>query len=410
MRSVLTVSIAFPPKFDSEGLQVAKYYEYLGQACEGHLNLDVVTSAIPTLNMHYDPALESATKGIRQTIPIRVFENKYTNYLLRRFWPTLAFSPDSKFTFHWQWRSVIRRLREKPSLIYSRSFPASSAIMALKLKRYYRVPWVMHLSDPWADDHDAAYRGKAQALNHKLERTVFEEADVISLTSHKTIEFYRKKYPELNKRYEFFPNVYDPVDIPERKAPTSPQGRRLRLVHTGGLAGTRTPAPFLNALDQLSESAQNQLEVIFAGWVDRESRKIIERTKASCFRYLGPLDSYKDAIELQQSADVLVLIDFPVAKPDLRVYFLSKLLDYQITGKPILGITDKGSECQNFIESERGHCFERSNVQGIRKYLEWLIEIKDQEDSSFFELRPLRTEYDASINANRLAQLFDELT
>jgi len=29
MKSVLTVSIAFPPKFDSEGLVVSKYFKYL---------------------------------------------------------------------------------------------------------------------------------------------------------------------------------------------------------------------------------------------------------------------------------------------------------------------------------------------------------------------------------------------
>lgn len=409
MKSVLNVSIAFPPKFDSEGLQVAKYYKYLTGACgDEEIALDVVTSAIPTLNMHYDSALESAAQGIRQTVSVKIFENKYTNYLLRHLWPTLAFNPDPKFTFHWQWKSVVRQLKTRPDLIYSRSFPSSSAIMAMKLKEHYGVPWIMHLSDPWADCPDVDYRGGARAHNQRLERRVFEAADVISLTSHKTMEFYQNKYPELNKRYEFYPNVYDPVDVPERSASPATKGRKLRLVHTGGLAGTRNPEPFLKALSSLSPEIQSQLEVVFAGWVDRESTRIINTYACDCFSYIGPLESYKDAIKLQQSADVLVLIDFPVAQPDLRVYFLSKLLDYQITGKPVLGITDKNSECQKFIESEGGNCFDRSEVDGIRKYLEWLVEIKESDETNFFDLRPLRTEYDAKLNAGRLAQLFAE--
>ena len=409
MKSVLTVSIAFPPKFDSEGLVVSKYFKYLIPACQGRYALDVVTSAIPTLNMHYDPALEGSADGIRQEVAIPIYENKYVNYILRRVWPTLVFNPDSKFTFHWQWRRVVRQLKHKPDLIYSRAFPSSSTLMAQKLKRYYKVPWILHLSDLWADCPDSDYRGGAQAHNEKLERSAFAEADIISVTSHSTADFFRRKYPEMADRVVFYPNVYDPVDVVEPTRPAPTKNRKLRIVHTGGLGGTRNPEPFMKALASLSEESQSELEVIFAGWVDRESTRIIKKYECPCFTYLGPLESYKDAVELQRTADVLLLVDFPVAVPEHRVYFLSKLLDYQITGRPILGITDAGSECQRFIESEGGHCFERSDVEGIKKYLEWLIEIKKEDEPKYFELRPLQTEYDAKYNAERLANLFDQV-
>lgn len=409
MKSVLTVSIAFPPKFDSEGLVVSKYFKYLVPACEDRFALDVVTSAVPTLNMHYDPALEGASDGVRQLIEIPIFENKYINYILRRAWPTLAFNPDHKFTFHWQWRRVVRALKHKPDLIYSRAFPSSSTLMAQKLKRHYKVPWILHLSDLWADCPDSDYRGGAREHNEKLERSAFREADIISVTSHSTGDFFRAKYPELADRVVFYPNVFDPVDVvtPEDVPPTA--GRKLRIVHTGGLAGTRNPEPFLAALSSLEPSYQEQLEVVFAGWSDRESMRIIRKYDCPCFTYLGPFESYKEAVQLQRTADVLLLIDFPVAVPEHRVYFLSKLLDYQITGRPILGITDAGSECQRFIESEDGHCFERADVDGIRDFLRWVVELKGEE-TDYFRIRPLRTEYSAEVNAQRLVELFGELT
>lgn len=409
MKSILTISIAFPPKFDSEGLVVSKYFKYLFPASKGKFAHDVVTSAMPTLNMHYDPALEGAADGVRQIVEIPIYENKYINYVLRRLWPTFVFNPDSKYTFHWQWRSVIRQLRTPPDLLYSRAFPSSSTLMAQKLKRYYNVPWILHLSDLWADCPDSGYRGGAQKHNEKLERSAFAEADVITVTSNSTIRFFQTKYPELADRILLYPNVYDPEDAYEPKAPPPFNQRKLRIVHTGGLAGTRNPEPFMKALANLHPDIQQRLEVIFAGWVDRESRRIIERYDCDCFTYLGPFESYKQAVELQRTADVLLLIDFPVENPEHRVYFLSKLLDYQLSGRPILGVTDAGSECQNVIEHWGGHCFERWDSAGIASHLQWLVGLMERENSDYFAVRPLREKFDAKYNAERLVSLFENI-
>ncbi len=46
-KKILFVSLAFPPKADPEGLQTAKYFHYLQKHKD--LQIDVVTSAIPTL-------------------------------------------------------------------------------------------------------------------------------------------------------------------------------------------------------------------------------------------------------------------------------------------------------------------------------------------------------------------------
>ena len=146
MKRVLLVSIAFPPKNDPECLQVAKYLKYMAQA---DLNFDIVTSSIPTLFMPYDSSLEKYSFPGMQKIEIPVWETKISNYVLQKAIPGGISYPDSKLTFHLQYRKVIKRLRNVPDIIYSRSNPVSSAVMACKLREYYKVPWVMHLSDPW---------------------------------------------------------------------------------------------------------------------------------------------------------------------------------------------------------------------------------------------------------------------
>ena len=384
---------------------MAKYYKYLVPECEGQYHLDVVTSKIPTLNMPVDEALRGATQGLGQVVSIPVYENRYTNFLLNKLNSSLVLSPDSKFSFHWQSKRVVRELERTPDLIYSRSFPASSAMMALKLKRHYNVPWVMHLSDPWADCPVNVLPPKVYEKVSAMERQVFEGADVLSFTSKQTMEFYQNKYSDLDKDYQFFPNVYDPEDVGEWQY-NPPRDRRIKIVHTGGLHDSRSPRPFLEALSALPADVQDRFEVCFAGFVDRANQRVMREYDLPCFTYMGSLPSYRDAIRLQREADVLLLIDFPVANPDLRVFFLSKLLDYQITRKPIMAITDAGSECMNFVEERGGIGLDRTDIGGITKALSGLAEAGDE----FFGERPINEEYDAKYNAGRLKNLFDRLT
>lgn len=405
MSSVLFVSIAFPPKSDAEGLQVAKCFKYLRKICPRPL--DVVTSALPTLNMPYDADLLPAAEGVRQLVALRLFENRYLNYLLRRFLPGLLCAPDPKLTFHLQAPLVGWRLREKPSLIYSRAFPTSSAVLALKLKRYYQVPWVMHLSDLWADCPEARYQGAIMGRQQKLERSCFEAADAICLTSRKTLAFYQKKYAHLASRLHFFPNVFDPEDI---RPPEPPKeiAKKIRIVHTGSLAGDRSPEPFLQALQRLSREQQDQLEVIFAGPADRRNLALFKQYPFDCLTYKGMVP-YREALALQRSADVLLLIDMPVEPVDRRVFFPSKLLDYMITGRPILGLIDPDSEVARFLGERGDTAIPRSHTEEVADFLLQLVAARAAGDTARFVGKPPQAEFDAAYNADRLNSLFETL-
>ncbi len=401
MKSILFVSIAFPPKFDSEGLQVAKYFKYFRNECDGRLDIDVVTSAVPTLFMPVDASLKKVDNGYRQKIEIKIPENKYINFLLKKIDPLLVLRPDSKFRFFKQWKKVVRELQNKPSIIYSRSYPISSAIMAMRLKDHYNIPWIMHVSDPWADDPVANLKGKTKELNESLEKECFSKADKICLTSHQTINYFKTKYPEHEHKLEYFPNVYDAADITDIDQPAN---SKLRILHSGGLAGIRSPEPILKAVTLLPASTKENLEILFAGIVDRRNRSLLDKYKDPCIRYLGSLSTYKQAIKLQQDADVLLLIDFPIKEPKLRMHFLSKLLDYMIARKYILGVTGRGSTCWEFIDGVRGHCFEESEFSAIAGHLTFLVE-KFKSDKNFFRVDKVDSQFDAQYNAKRLYAL-----
>src|SRR5574337_1174304 len=101
MKNILFVSISFPPKNDPEALQTAQYFHYLQQ--HKALQIDVVTSAIPTLYSPYDKTLEPYAVGARQLIEIPLKENRYINLLRSRLGLQETVFPDTKQSFHKQY-------------------------------------------------------------------------------------------------------------------------------------------------------------------------------------------------------------------------------------------------------------------------------------------------------------------
>jgi glycosyltransferase involved in cell wall biosynthesis len=400
MTSILFISIAFPPKFDSEGLQVAKIFKYLlPKATENNVKIDVVTSKMPTLNMYYDPSLEEVNFGFRQRIELAIFENKYINFLLRKVAPILIDSPDSKHTFFRQWRSVVKKIKNPPSVIYSRAFPNSSSVMALKLKRYYKVPWLMHISDPWADCPISRFKGFIRKINEYYESLCFSEADMISFTSKETINFYTKKYPQCRDKYILTPNVYDPVDVSFDANIIS--GKKLKITYTGGLAQTRTPDSFLKAIYKLDPIIRKNFDFVFAGHLDKKSKALFDLYKDDSIRHLGSFKSYKDIIALQKQSHVLLLIDFPIEDESLRVFFLSKLLDYMISGRYILGVSNFNSTCYNLINDGLGRCFEFNQAEEISNHLLFLLN-QFEKNRDFFIRKNISDEYSAKNVATKI--------
>jgi hypothetical protein len=406
MTNLLFVSIAFPPKNDPECLQTAKYFKYLQR--DQDLSFSVVTSAKPTLFMPYDAELEKYFKGINSLIEIKVIESKITNYLLRKFFPGGIEYPDSKFTFHWQKRKVLNEMRVAPDVIYSRSNPLSSAILAYKLSVHYGVPWVMHLSDPWADSPVKNYSTAEKNFNEKWEQLCFHQAKTICLTSLHSVEFYKKKYPLLIHKFEYYPNVFDSEDRIDRDLVLAD---KLKISYTGGLSGERSAKNFLMACEQLvieKPHYADLFEIIFAGPLDKKARKVFANNLLPNVRHLGEL-SYRNAISLIQESHILLNIDLPIHKPEMAMFFASKLLDYFLTKRKILSLTSPGSASAMLLKKLNAAVLMLDDIEGIKAFLESAILAFLQKDRSFFYLSDNVSEFSAETNANRLAQLLKSI-
>jgi len=407
-RKTLLVSISFPPKKDSEALQVAKYFKQL-TALNSDFEFEVLTSAIPTLNMPYEEEMEVYDSGYKNKIEIRLPESRYLNFFLRKVSPSLLQKPDSKYLFHKQSEKVRNKIKEVPNLIYSRSYPLSSAIMAYKLALHYNVPWVMHLSDPWSIYSLGQLTPRGRSWHQSWERRCFERANKICFTSRETVEEYNLIYPELRDKFEYFPNVYDASDY----APADMDWeRKMRIVYTGGLIGERSLKWVIEPMKDLIRKRPElatKFVLQFCGEMDRYNRNYIDHLNAPFIENKGVL-SYKESIQLQRQAHILLLVDNPAKKDSKSVFFPSKLLDYALANRKIVSVTAKESTAAEITRELSGVAFEHDDSTSLQDLLIDSITQFENRNTKHFERSELPKEFDAAHQASRLIKLFSELT
>jgi len=399
---ILLCSIAFPPKSDPECLQTGKYFYFLSKIKD--LKIDVLTSSIPTLFMQKDDSLIKYDNGWDEKVEINIPENKYINYILRKLLPYGVDFPDSKFLFYWQWRKTVKKIKNKPDIIYSRSYPLSSTIMAYKLKKYYNVPWILHLSDPWLLSPIHYYNKWQLKWHQKWEKRCFESANKICLTSLNTIDLYVDQYPEFKNKFEYFPNVYDPEDIKDNPLSFD---NKLRFVYTGGLTNKRSVSWFIPIFEKLSNNypgIEDKIEFIFAGSMDTANRKLFEKYQFSFVKHVGILN-YKQALALQNSSHILINIDNPVNDSKKAVFFPSKLLDYFLSKRRILSLSTLGSTTHQVLKYYSSDVCDNHSQTTITKFIEKALYEWQSKNQDYFFVDRLPVQYSAKKNAERLAIL-----
>jgi hypothetical protein len=355
--------------------------------------------------MPYDPDLETYAVGVNQLVSIPLYENRYFNYIRNRLGFDETVFPDVKQTFHKQYKKVIQHLKVKPDLIYSRAEPKSSTIMAYKLKQKLNVPWILHMSDPWADCPLKQMSRSYYKKNDEWEKKCFHEADIISLTSIPTIEFYKKKYKAFAEKFQFYPNVYENVTGEEDNGTkTISTDKKFRIVYTGGLADARSPEFLLKPLNELykqNAGLATELEVIFAGDVDSRNRAVFQHYNLPFVKWLGRIP-FQEALRLQRSADYLVVINNPIEDPAMSMFFPSKLLDYMLARKRILTITTRGSASDQVMQDLKGDVCSHNEIDGIKKAIMKAFEAFKNGDIDYLVNDEPPQKYEASFNAERL--------
>lgn len=395
MINVLFVSIAFPPKFDSESLQIERIFSEMlsrPQFCFG-----VVTARTSDIrSMPVMEGMKDFSNQISNFIALPVSDNRWVNRLLA--FVGLSQLPDSKRSFHRTPLTAFSRI-QRPDVVYSRAFPPSSSILACRLAEYFDVPWVMHLSDPWFLSPIAKYSAIERHYNQTWELRCLQRASYVSFTTERTLDLYVRHYPQFIKKFFIARNSVECNGAVKSITSTVLKNRRkLKIVHTGLLNEHRSPVLVVDAMKFLARRRPDiakQISITFAGPCDCYVNRLFAENRG-LVSYVGTV-SYKDACSLIVDSDLVLSIDINFLEDSHAVFMPSKLLDYGALRKKVLAITNSDSPTASFVSETGGVVFRHNEVQSLADYLVKAYEAKETENVDFFFVKPLPEQYKTPV-------------
>ena len=360
---LLIISFAFPPFNSIGGVRVGKTAKYLINL--GH-EVRVVTARDQpferTLPLEIDPQNILYTRWLDVRGPAKIVlqervhaasgsdlpRRKLTTILkgtLGSAYRSLAYFPDSNvgwFPFAFTAASDLVK-RWKPHLILASAPPHTSLLVAARLAKKHKIPWVADLRDLWVDHqyyHQPAWR---RVFEEKLERQVLSSAAGLVTVSEPLAETLRNKY---RKHTTVALNGFDPTDYPTNPSVAYNDGC-LRILYTGVVyPGRQDPSPLFEALRDLGPLAE-KIQVIFHGFYLSTIRELVARYKLEHRVEVNKPVPYKESLKMQTEADILLLLLWTDQAE--RGVYTGKLFEYVGARRPILAIGTAGNVAADMV-------------------------------------------------------------
>jgi glycosyltransferase involved in cell wall biosynthesis len=310
-------------------------------------------------------------------------------------------------------RRALRRLRARDlsryAAIVSWSQWHSVHLVGLRARRLPDAPaWIAHFSDPWVDNPLAPLRGLGARVNRRLEREVVQEADQLLVTSREALELFAASYGDRARRKaKILPHAFEPTLYPKDTARTRDGPFVVRYI--GQFYGVRTPEPLFRALARLQSRAPEAVAGLRVEIVGRVEHGMLETAAARSLPQglvtVRPPVNYAESLRLIADADLLLVIDAPIAESP---FLPSKLVDYVGAARPVVGFTPPGPSA-TLIRRIGGWVANPDDAEAtsaaLMRGLEWLRANRDAE----FGDPHVRREYEAGRVGSRMGELIREL-
>ena len=338
---LLVLSWAMPPLVFPRSLQISRLLKALGDLGWQSIVVTLLPDAEPSALQ--DPELARLYAGRYGLRTIDSREAIVPSPLWLRLWRRIRQLDDVTMD-NWR-RRAERALRDELArnqydALVTFAQPWVDHLVGLRTKRRYpSLPWVAHFSDPWVDSPYLRFTSEQEErLARRQERQVIETADAVVFVTQQTADLVMAKYPaSWRSKSSVVGHGYD-NDLLRLVEPSALTSGKFRVVHTGSLYGRRGPRVVLSAFaDIVSDAAiRDQMEVEFIGYVGPEFiSSTTDHGLADFVRFHGK-KQYIESLQAAADADLLLLIDAPA---ELSVFLPSKLVDYVMLRRPILGIT-----------------------------------------------------------------------
>lgn len=301
--------------------------------------------------------------------------------IARRLFPDLVLLPDiEKYTFLPFLKRELRNVQSYAyfNWIHTISNPCSSHLAGLYLKKKTDLPWVAQFYDPWVGSCYREFKTNTfSKLDAKTEKKIALNADVIIHTNEVVKNKWIERYGDIvRNKIVVLPFSYDEnIEINEHNSFSVKKkvDKKISVLYVGNLYLNRNIDDLILAINELKTTIsdlQDKIVFKFVGIVSRHDIQNIKKNRLdNLFELLGQ-KPYEQLAEYYRDADILLVIDAPAKE---NIFFPSKLIEYFVYKKPLLGISPKISETHNLLV-ESGHTsIENGSIDEIVDYFKTLL-------------------------------------
>ncbi|MFP4546684.1 MAG: glycosyltransferase family 4 protein [Fidelibacterota bacterium] len=326
--------------------------------------------------------------------------NNLYNYIEKKL-----FIPDKKIG--WLPTAVLKgkQLLESRDfdLIFSTSPSICSHLIAIKLSKHFRVPWICEFRDLWTMLPTYKFKGTGRAkIEKKMEYEFLKKARKVILVSHTFKTQFNRHYPSINP--DKFKVIYNGFEVLKPiKKPVNNQ--QLTIIYTGSMYGSYYPAKLFDRLnDLIKKQPEISLKFIFVGKVEDKIKSALKAYKTIKSEFLG-FRTKEELPRILAKADALLLFQM-----GNYISIPSKVFEYLAYQKPILAIV-QDSELRNIASTTNiAYCASPAESNEIED--QFLILYKDWKHNSLPIATAIETltPYSRSYQCHQLAKTFNEVT
>ena len=340
---------------------------------------------------HYQ-IISPAPSGIRFEMRF-IIKNKVKNKLAQKILKAISAVLCAPFYFvekvflqfdsQWSWflsaslkgSQLIKRYR--PALLYSTAGPPTTHLTAYILRKIYGLPWMAELHDPLILD-DQRPRWHKYYFNRFVERVICNNASIVVYFTNRALENANRRHPIKNKAIVVRPGA-DPPDFHDIHYTKTD---KIHFGHFGSLDKTRNLEVFIRALYELIRQRPNLKSRIildvYGCELDGVSRKalnkyplgkiLVEHGRLEYDPKTGK-SGRQQVMEAMKSIDVLVVLHGGEGSVCYE-YIPSKLYEYLLTGRPVLGLVETGTELEGFLIENNHTSVDKDDISEVKKAIE----------------------------------------
>ena len=324
----------------------------------------------------------------------------------------LLLSPLEFPDHEWGWyypavRALAHMIRmENFSLILSTAPPWTSHLVARRIKKESRIPWIADFRDSWTSDTWYGVPRWHKYFARKLEAGCVSDADLVLCVTNGIRRQFLQRFPKLDSsKFVTLTNGFDALSTSTRK---TARNKPLICLHLGELYAGRRVDTLCCAVQDLVRREKletGEVKFLFVGPSDPE---IVEaashiapeliQTRTVEFR---PRVSFEEGQRLLNSADVLLVVQGNHGGVS------AKFFEYLQTGKPVFAITREGDLTQIISDTKCGVWARYDDPVEIADKLLVALNLPDR---SAEEVERVAGNYHFRSLAQRLAGMIETVT